>query len=113
MLGILTFSFIATYATFGIFHVLGKLGSSSCPASVASEPLFDTYDEKFDEPIRLASPHNTASEIVKRGRFFCVTISNSVTGDMQTLSNTNKKYLVWDANNLAYEFFNKERELSK
>lgn len=104
---------ILAIITVALLKCLDKLGNSSCPATVASEPLFDTFDENFDEPIRLASPNNTATEIVKRGRFFCVTIANSITGDKQTLRNTNKKYLVWDANNLAYEFFKKEQEITK
>ena len=113
MLGILIFSAVLTYAVFGIFHAFGKLGNSSCPASIASEPLFDTYDEKYDEPIRPASPNNIVSEIVKKGYLFFVTIENTVTGDKQTLSNRNKKYLIWDANDIAYKFYNKEREIAK
>lgn len=41
---------------------------------------------------------------------FFVTIENTVTGEKQTLSNRNKKYLIWDANDIAYKFYNKERE---
>ena len=44
MLGISIFALIMTYVTFGIFHAFGKLGNSSCPASIASKPLFDIYD---------------------------------------------------------------------
>lgn len=38
---------------------------------------------------------------------FSVTIENTVTGEKQTLSNRNKKYLIWDANDIAYKFYNK------
>lgn len=113
MLGISIFALIMTYVTFGIFHVFGKLGNSSCPASIASEPLFDTYDEKCNEPIRQASPNNIVSDIAKKGYLFFVTIENTVTGDKQTISNRNKKYLIWDANDIAYKFYNKERGIIK
>lgn len=113
MVGILIFSIVLTYVAFGIFHAFGKLGDSSCPPSKASEPLFDTYEEKCNEPIRPASPNNIVSEIAKKGYLFFVTIENTVTGDKQTISNRNKKYLIWDANNIAYKFYNKEREITK
>ena len=111
MVGISIFAIILTYVTFGIFHVFKKLGNISCPASVASEPLFDTYDEKCNESIRPASSNNIVSEITKKGYLFFVTIENTVTGEKQTLSNRNKKYLIWDANDIAYKFYNKEREI--
>lgn len=94
MVGISIFAIILTYVTFGIFHVFKKLGNISCPASVASEPLFDTYDEKCKELIRPASPNNIVSEITKKGYLFFVTIENIVTGEKQTISNRNKKYLI-------------------
>lgn len=111
---IITTSFICwllAIITVALFKAIDKLGNRTSPASVTSEPLFDTNGERTEETIRLASPNNTASEIVKKGRYFCVTIENSVTGDKQTLSNTNKRYLIWDANDIAYKFFNKEREM--
>ena len=77
MVGTLIFSAVLTYATFVIFHAFGKLGNSSCPPSKASEPLFDTYDEKYNEPIRQASPNNMISDIVKKGYLFFVTIEPS------------------------------------
>lgn len=113
MLGISIFALIMTYVTFGIFHAFGKFGNSSCPASIASKPLFDTYDEIYDGSIRPASPNNIISDIVKKGYIFFVTIENTVTGDKQTISNRNKKYLIWDANNIAYKFYNKERGITK
>ena len=113
MVGILIFSAVLTYAIFGFFHAFGKLGNSSCPSSNASEPLFDTYDEKYNEPIRQASPNKIISDIAKKGYLMSVTIENTVTGDKQTISNRNKKYLIWDANNIAYKFYNKERGTTK
>ena len=104
-------SWLLAIITIALFNALDKLSNSSCSASVASEPLFDFNGERTEETIRLASPNNTASEIIKKGRYFYVTIENSVTGDKQTLSNTNKEYLIWDANDIAYKFFNKEREM--
>ena len=53
------------------------------------------------------------SDIAKKGYLFFVTIENTVTGDKQTISNRNKKYLIWDANNIAYKFYNKERGIIK
>lgn len=111
---IITTSFICWFLaiiTVAFFRAIDKLGNRTSRAPVTSEPLFDTNGERTEEPIRLASPNNTASEIVKKGRYFYVTIKNSVTGDKQTISNTNKKYLIWDANDIAYNFFNKEREM--
>ena len=58
-------------------------------------------------------PNNMISDIVKKGYLFFVTIENTVTGDKQTISNRNKKYLIWDANNIAYKFYNKERGIIK
>ena len=42
-----------------------------------------------------------------------MTIENIVTGEKQTISNRNKKYLIWDANDIAYKFYNKEREIKQ
>lgn len=110
MLGTLIFAAVLTYGTFALFHILGKLGNYACPASVADEPLFDSNGEQYNEPINLVSPNNTASNIIKKGRYFYVTIENSFTGEKQTLSNTNKKYLCWDANDTAWRFSVKEQE---
>ena len=113
MLGISIFSLFVVYTILGIGYAFRKIGDISCPPSKASEPLFDTYDEKYNEPIRQASPNNIVSDITKKGYLFFVTIENTVTGDKQTISNRNKKYLIWDANNIAYEFYDKERGITK
>lgn len=106
MFGTLILSAIAAYAT---LIIGGAISRSGCSPKVNDLP-FDPNGEDYHEPISLLSPHNSASKIIKKNGLFYVTIENSVTGDKQTLSNKNKKYLCWDAEEIATKFAVKERD---
>ncbi len=97
---------IAAYATLIIGGTISRVTTSP---TVSNLP-FDSNGEDYHEPISLLSPHNSASKITKKDGLFYVTIENSVTGDKQTLSNKNKKYLCWDAEEIATKFAVKERD---
>lgn len=97
---------ILAWLTIGLGNAINKI---KLPTPVPDLP-FAPNGEDYNEPISLLSPHNSASEIIKRDGLFYVTIENSVTGDKQTLSNKNKKYLCWDAEEIATKFAVKERD---
>ncbi len=105
MLEILIISGILAYAILGMGHILAKVGSRTHLSSLTSND-----NEDCEEPIPLLSPHNSVSEITqKNGRYF-ITIENSVTGDKKTVSNRFKKYLCWEAHDVAFDFAVKERK---
>lgn len=97
---------IAAYATL----IIGGAISRTTTSPMANDLTFAPNGEDYQEPISLLSPHNSASEITKKNGLFYVTIENSITGDKQTLSNKNKKYLCWDAEEIATKFALKERD---
>lgn len=106
MFGITLGALIFAWLTIGIGNAIGKM---KCASPVQDLP-FAPNGEDYNEPISLLSPHNSASEITKKEGLFYVTIENSVTGDKQTLNNKNKKYLCWDAEEIATKFAVKERD---
>ena len=93
MFEILIISAILAYATLGIGHALSKMGSHSCSVSNST---YSPNGEDYNEKIHLLSHNNSASEITRKDGLFYITIENSITGDKQTLSHRNKKYLCWD-----------------
>ena len=103
MFEILIISAILAYATLGIGHALSKMGSHSCSSS-------SNYDDDHEETIPLLSPHNSVSEITEKDGRFYITIENSITGERRTINNRFKKYLCWDAHDVAFEFAVNERE---
>lgn len=104
MLEILIISAILGYATLGIGHILSKMGNRSCSAS-----SLPSGDDDCEEPIPLISPHNSVSEIMqKEGRYY-ITIENSITGEKKTINNRFKKYLCWEAHDVAFDFAVRER----
>ena len=90
-------------------RAIDRYGGNSL--NINDDGLFYGYNcEKYNEPILLLSPHNSASEIVRKDGLFYVTIENSVTGDKQTLCNKNKWFLCMDAEAVATKFAVKERD---
>lgn len=110
MLGILIFAAVLTYGSYALFHILGKVGDSINSMPRSSISAYSPNGADYDEPIQLLSRNNSASEITYKDGLFFVTIENSVTKDKQTLSHKNKKYLCWNAEDVATKFALRERD---
>lgn len=110
MLGILIFSAVLTYGTFALFHILGKVDDSINSVPRSSISKYSPNGENYNEPIQLLSHNNSASKITYKDGLFYITIENSITGDKKTLSHKNKKYLCWDAEDVATKFALRERD---
>lgn len=110
MFGITFGTLVVVYGAIAIFHIFGKIGNAIDKYGSNYELPYAPNGEDYNDPISLLSPHNSASEITKKDGLFYVTIENSVTGDKQTLSNKNKEYLCWDAEEIATKFAVKERD---
>ncbi len=110
MVGILIFSAVLTYGTLALFHILGKVGDSINSVPRSSIANIRQTEKIINEPIQLLSHNNSASKITYKDGLFYITIVNSITGDKKTLSHKNKKYLCWDAEDVATKFALRERD---
>lgn len=96
------------------FSLLGKIWEGVEHLSEKpSKPYYGLYGENselYHEPLHLLSKNNKASEIRRKDGLFYVTIENTITGDKQTLSHKDKRYLCVEAEGIALKFALKERD---